>query len=83
MGTDDSRVEAVIKRQLSDFDRSDRLTFYVFIGGFLIWLLNYPAGLSVWSVVWATVVPVGLVAFAASRRWSGLLSVGPSAPVDE
>lgn len=81
MSEGDADEPVKIKRHMNQFERVDKITFYAFVVGFAVWVLNYPEAAGA-DIFWMTIVPMILVAFAASRRWSALLSSGPAAPVE-
>lgn len=83
MEADDDRVAIQFKERINQFERADKLTFYFFIGAFIVWVVNYPLDSGWYDILLRTIIPVALVAFAASRRWSALLKIGPAAPVED
>ena len=72
-----------LRDHIKQFDTVDKVTFYPSIVLFAVWFLNYPPGIGTADFLWASALPMVLVAFMASRRWSTLLSLGPAAPVDD
>lgn len=72
-----------LRDHIKQFDTVDKLTFYPSMVLFVVWFLNYPSEIGFVDFLWASALPVVLVAFIASRRWSTLLSLGPAAPVDD
>jgi len=83
MGADERGAAVRLKQHINDFEQVDKLTFYFCIGAFVVWAMNYPFSSGLYDMILRTVVPVILAAFAASRRWSGLLNVGPAAVVED
>jgi len=79
----ENQEKFTFKSHMSQFDRVDKLTFYTFVVGFVAWYFAYANGMGLMDFLWASAVPMVLIGFAASRRWSALLRLGPSAPVDE
>lgn len=81
--SDDSHGEISFKSHMSEFERIDKLTFYAFVAGFVVWYFSYASGMGLTDFLFASAAPMALVGFAASRRWSALLRFGPAAPVKE
>jgi hypothetical protein len=80
MSTDEERTKVAVKQHIDQFDEVDILTFGIFLAAFVIWFLANPF---VSGFLWSSAVPAVLVAFAASRRWSALLTIGPASAVEE
>ncbi|PHQ45128.1 hypothetical protein DJ68_14600 [Halorubrum sp. C3] len=78
-----SSTAVELRDHISEFDTADKLTFYPSIVLLAVWFLNYPPEIGIADFLWASALPIVLVAFMASRRWSALLSLGPAAPVDD